>query len=97
VTGPAGGLGGTGGTEPAEVRMPRLGSSMQSGVVTRWLRAEGDWIAEGEPLAEISTDKVDTEIAAPASGRLRRILVGADEEAGVGAVIAWIDPAAAEA
>ena len=71
--------------------MPRLGSSMRSGVVTRWLRAEGDHVAEGEPLVEISTDKVDTEVAAPATGRLLRIVAAADDEVPVGTVIGWID------
>jgi pyruvate dehydrogenase E2 component (dihydrolipoamide acetyltransferase) len=75
----------------AEVRMPRLGSSMRSGVVTRWLRAEGDPVSQGEPLVEISTDKVDTELAAPVSGRLRRIVAYEEEEVAVGAVIGWID------
>ena len=75
----------------AEVRMPRLGSSMRVGVVTRWLRAEGDQVTEGEPLVEISTDKVDTELAAPASGRLRQIVADEEEEVAVGAVIGWID------
>jgi pyruvate dehydrogenase E2 component (dihydrolipoamide acetyltransferase) len=76
----------------AEVYMPRLGSSMRSGVVTRWLRAVGEEVTEGEPLVEISTDKVDTELPSPASGRLRQIIVGEEGEAMVGAVIGWIEP-----
>ena len=71
--------------------MPRLGSSMRTGLVTRWLRAEGDPVTEGEALVEISTDKVDAEIPAPATGRLREIVATAEEEAAVGAVIGWID------
>jgi 2-oxoglutarate dehydrogenase E2 component (dihydrolipoamide succinyltransferase) len=74
-----------------EVRMPRLGSSMRSGTVTGWLRSVGEEVREGEPLVEISTDKVDTEVAAPASGTLKEILVGADEEVAVGTVIGRID------
>jgi 2-oxoglutarate dehydrogenase E2 component (dihydrolipoamide succinyltransferase) len=76
----------------AEVYMPRLGSAMRSGVVTRWLREEGEEVTEGEPLVEISTDKVETQLPAPASGRLQQILVQEEEEAEVGATIGWIDP-----
>ena len=74
-----------------EVRMPRLGSSMRSGIVTRWLRAVGEEVRGGEPLVEISTDKADAEVVARASGTLKEILVGADEEVAVGTVIGWID------
>ena len=57
------------------VTMPALGESVTEGTVTRWLKAEGDQVTADEPLLEVSTDKVDTEIPAPASGILQKILV----------------------
>ena len=55
------------------VTMPRLGESVTEGTVTRWLKKEGDQVQADEPLLEVSTDKVDTEIPAPASGVLQSI------------------------
>ncbi|MFS8480170.1 MAG: biotin/lipoyl-containing protein, partial [Micromonosporaceae bacterium] len=88
---------------PVSVRMPALGESVTEGTVTRWLKNEGDRIEADEPLLEVSTDKVDTEIPSPATGVLRRILVPVDGVAEVGAELAIIDsdgeqpePAAAE-
>ena len=57
------------------VTMPRLGESVSEGTVTRWLKAEGDHVDADEPLLEVSTDKVDTEIPSPASGVLSSIKV----------------------
>jgi 2-oxoglutarate dehydrogenase E2 component (dihydrolipoamide succinyltransferase) len=74
--------------------MPQLGESVNEGTVTRWLRAVGDHVGLDEPLLEVSTDKVDTEVTAPASGTLLRILVGADTTVPVGEVIAMIGDAA---
>ena len=62
------------------VTMPALGESVTEGTVTRWLKAVGDTITADEPLLEVSTDKVDTEIPAPASGVLLSIAVGEDEK-----------------
>ena len=56
------------------VQMPALGESVTEGTVTRWLKQEGDTVTEDEPLLEVSTDKVDTEIPAPASGVLTKII-----------------------
>ncbi len=72
------------------VRMPALGESVTEGTVTRWLKAVGDSIELDEPLLEVSTDKVDTEIPSPAAGVLSRILVGEDETVAVGAELALI-------
>jgi pyruvate dehydrogenase E2 component (dihydrolipoamide acetyltransferase) len=72
------------------VVMPALGESVTEGTVTRWLKKEGDQVAVDEPLLEVSTDKVDTEIPSPFAGILRRILVGEDEVAAVGAALAII-------
>ncbi|NDC52305.1 MAG: 2-oxoglutarate dehydrogenase, E2 component, dihydrolipoamide succinyltransferase, partial [Actinobacteria bacterium] len=72
------------------VKMPALGESVTEGTVTRWLKAEGDSVALDEPLLEVSTDKVDTEIPAPASGTLISIDVPVDSTVPVGARLATI-------
>ena len=72
------------------VKMPALGESVTEGTVTRWLKAEGDQVALDEPLLEVSTDKVDTEIPSPAAGVLQKILVAVDSVAPVGAELALI-------
>ena len=73
-----------------QVKMPALGESVTEGTVTRWLKSEGDQIALDEPLLEVSTDKVDTEIPSPAAGVLQKILVAVDQVAQVGADLALI-------
>lgn len=78
---------------PVVVTMPRLGESVTEGTVTRWLKKAGDRVVADEPLVEVSTDKVDTEIPAPASGVLREIRVREDETVQVGAELAVIDDA----
>ena len=70
---------------PTSVTMPALGESVTEGTVTRWLKAVGDEVAADEPLLEVSTDKVDTEIPSPAAGVLTKILVAEDETVEVGA------------
>ncbi|MEN9412039.1 MAG: hypothetical protein RIQ92_476 [Actinomycetota bacterium] len=72
------------------VTMPALGESVSEGTVTRWLKAEGDHIAVDEPLLEVSTDKVDTEIPSPVAGVLQKIVVGVDQTVPVGAELAVI-------
>jgi pyruvate dehydrogenase E2 component (dihydrolipoamide acetyltransferase) len=76
------------------VTMPRLGESVSEGTVTRWLKSEGDHVDADEPLLEVSTDKVDTEIPSPASGVLSSIKVAEDETVEVGAELALIDDGA---
>src|SRR3984957_239519 len=73
------------------VVMPQLGESVTEGTVTRWLKKEGEHVAVDEPLLEVSTDKVDTEIPSPASGVLRGIAVDEDETVAVGAQLAVIE------
>jgi len=73
------------------VSMPQLGESVTEGTVTRWLKKEGERVERDEPLLEISTDKVDTEIPSPAAGILRGIAVAEDETVAVGAELALID------
>ena len=77
------------------VKMPALGESVSEGTVTRWLKAEGDHINVDEPLLEVSTDKVDTEIPSPVSGTLSKILVQVDATVPVGADLAVIEDGAA--
>jgi 2-oxoglutarate dehydrogenase E2 component (dihydrolipoamide succinyltransferase) len=72
------------------VTLPALGESVTEGTVTRWLKAVGDAVAADEPLLEISTDKVDTEIPSPFAGTLSEIVVGEDQTVAVGAVLARI-------
>ena len=72
------------------VTMPALGESVSEGTVTRWLKAEGDHVNVDEPLLEVSTDKVDTEIPSPVAGILTKIVVGIDQTVAVGAELAII-------
>ncbi len=79
------------------VSMPQLGESVTEGTVTRWLKKEGERVEADEPLLEVSTDKVDTEIPSPVAGILRGITVAEDETVAVGAELAVIDEDGAEA
>lgn len=79
------------------VTMPALGESVTEGTVTRWLKAEGDEVAVDEPLLEVSTDKVDTEIPSPVAGTLTKILVAEDATVPVGGDLAIIGGASAPA
>jgi pyruvate dehydrogenase E2 component (dihydrolipoamide acetyltransferase) len=81
----------------SEVQLPALGESVTEGTVTRWLKKVGDTVAVDEPLVEVSTDKVDTEIPSPVAGVLQQILVSEDETVAVGAVLAIIGDEAAVA
>ena len=74
----------------SEVKLPALGESVTEGTITRWLKKVGDTVAVDEPLVEVSTDKVDTEIPSPVAGILQQILVQEDETAAVGAVLAIV-------
>jgi pyruvate dehydrogenase E2 component (dihydrolipoamide acetyltransferase) len=77
--------------------MPALGESVSEGTVTRWLKSEGDHVAMDEPLLEVSTDKVDTEIPSPVAGVLQKIVVAIDQTVPVGAELAIIADGAAPA
>ena len=76
------------------VSMPQLGESVTEGTVTRWLKAVGDTVTADEPLLEVSTDKVDTEIPSPVSGVLTEIIAGEDAVVLVGGALAVISAAA---
>jgi 2-oxoglutarate dehydrogenase E2 component (dihydrolipoamide succinyltransferase) len=82
---------------PTKVIMPQMGESVAEGTVTKWLKKVGTRVERDEPLFEISTDKVDAEIPAPASGVLTEIVVKENETVPVNAVVGWIDSEAAEA
>ena len=79
------------------VTMPALGESVTEGTVTRWLKNEGDMVAVDEPLLEVSTDKVDTEIPSPVAGILQKIVVAVDSTVAVGAELAVIADGASAA
>jgi pyruvate dehydrogenase E2 component (dihydrolipoamide acetyltransferase) len=86
----AGGSGSSGGTGGEAVKMPALGESVTEGTVTRWLKSEGEQVEVDEPLLEVSTDKVDTEIPSPVAGTLTKILVQEDETVEVGTDLAIV-------
>ncbi len=81
----------------SEVVLPALGESVTEGTVTRWLKKVGDQVAIDEPLVEVSTDKVDTEIPSPFAGTLQQIMVQEDETVEVGAVLAIVGEGSAAA
>ena len=78
------------------VTMPMLGESVTEGTVTRWLKQVGDRVEVDEPLLEVSTDKVDTEIPSPVAGTLLEITAGEDETVDVGGQLAVIGDASAQ-
>ena len=78
-----------------EVVMPQMGVSVSEGTITKWLKQPGEPVARDEPLLEISTDKVDTEVPSPGEGVVAEILVQEGETVEVGTVIARIAPAGA--
>src|SRR5579862_7585924 len=84
-----------------DIVMPQMGESIVEGTLTKWLKKPGDHIERDEPLFEISTDKVDTEIPSPAAGTLSEVLVEEGKTVGINTVVARIDeaggPAAAPA
>jgi pyruvate dehydrogenase E2 component (dihydrolipoamide acetyltransferase) len=88
AAGPSGG--GNGSAGATQVTLPALGESVTEGTVSRWLKQVGDSVQADEPLLEVSTDKVDTEIPSPATGTLLEIRVQDDETVAVGAVLAVI-------
>jgi pyruvate/2-oxoglutarate dehydrogenase complex dihydrolipoamide acyltransferase (E2) component len=77
-----------------EVTMPQMGVSVAEGTVVKWHKHPGDWVEADETVCEISTDKIDTELPSPASGRLVRILVGENATVPVGTALAEIDTGA---
>jgi 2-oxoglutarate dehydrogenase E2 component (dihydrolipoamide succinyltransferase) len=79
-----------------DVTMPQMGESVVEGTITKWLVKEGDVVIEDQPLVEISTDKVDTEIPSPGAGRIVKIVAAEGQTLPVGATLAVIEPAGAD-
>src|SRR5580698_10423328 len=77
-----------------EVQMPQMGESVIEGTIAKWLVKEGDTVSEDQPLVEISTDKVDTEIPLPSAGTISQLVAEEGQTLPVGAVIALIEPQA---
>ena len=71
-----------------DVTLPEMGESVTEGTVLTWHKAEGEAVSEGETLVEVSTDKVDAEVPAPASGTLVKIVAAEGETVAVGSVLA---------
>src|SRR5881392_1317712 len=80
-----------------DVVMPQMGVSVSEGTITKWLKQEGEAVEADEPLLEISTDKVDTEVPSPGTGVVQQILVPEGETVEVGTKLAVIAPEGAEA
>ncbi|MGA8642971.1 dihydrolipoamide acetyltransferase family protein, partial [Candidatus Binatus sp.] len=80
-----------------DVTMPQMGESVVEGTITKWLVKEGDVVTEDQALVEISTDKVDTEIPSPGAGRIAKIVAEEGQTLPVGATLAVIEPAGADA
>src|SRR5262249_55510742 len=83
-------LWGRGGEDMTDVVMPQMGESIVEGTLTKWLKKPGEHVERDEPLFEISTDKVDTEIPAPAAGTLSEVLVEEGKTVGINTVVARI-------
>src|SRR5579862_2686205 len=81
---------------PIDVTMPQMGESVVEGTIAKWLVKEGDVVVEDQPLVEISTDKVDTEIPSPGAGRISKIVAAEGQTIPVGATLAVIESAGAE-
>ncbi|GAB2967958.1 2-oxo acid dehydrogenase subunit E2 [Amycolatopsis acidiphila] len=78
-----------------QVTMPALGENVTEGLITRWLKQAGDTVLEDEPLLEVATDKVDTEVPAPFAGTIRELLAHENDTVAVGDPLAVVDPAGA--
>src|SRR6185503_9555700 len=77
-------------TETVDVVMPQMGVSVSEGTITKWLKREGEQVEADEPLLEISTDKVDTEVPSPGTGTLTQILVQEGQTVDVGTKVGQI-------
>ena len=75
-----------------EIQMPQMGESVTEGTVLEWHKQEGEFVEEGETVVEVSTDKVDAEVPAPADGVITKLLVAVDDEVPVGAPLAEMEP-----
>src|SRR5918995_2696233 len=78
-------------TETVQIQMPQMGESVTEGTVLEWHKQEGDHVEEGDTVVEVSTDKVDAEVPAPANGTIAKILKGEDETVQVGEALAELE------
>src|SRR5690606_7091952 len=74
-----------------KVVLPRMGESVSEATITKWVKAIGDSVEEDDPIVEIATDKVDSDVPAPVTGKLSKIFFEESQVAQVGEVIAWIE------
>jgi 2-oxoglutarate dehydrogenase E1 component len=79
-------------TATLQIAMPEMGESVTEGIVLEWHVAEGDFVSEGDTIVEVSTDKVDAEVPAPADGVITKLIASVDEEVPVGAPLAEMEP-----
>src|SRR4051794_1951054 len=79
-------------TATVEIQMPQMGESVSEGTILEWHVSEGDSVEEGQTIVEVSTDKVDAEVPAPADGVISKILAQPDETVQVGSVLAELEP-----
>ncbi|HEX8958574.1 MAG TPA: biotin/lipoyl-containing protein, partial [Solirubrobacterales bacterium] len=79
-------------TATVQIQMPEMGESVTEGIVLEWHVAAGDFVREGDTVVEVSTDKVDAEVPAPADGVITKLLVEVDDEVAVGAPLAEMEP-----
>ncbi|HEX7293963.1 MAG TPA: 2-oxo acid dehydrogenase subunit E2, partial [Solirubrobacterales bacterium] len=79
-------------TATVQIQMPEMGESVTEGIVLEWHVAEGDFVEEGDTVVEVSTDKVDAEVPAPAAGTITKLVAKVDDEVPVGAVLAEMEP-----
>ena len=79
-------------TATVQIQMPEMGESVTEGIVLEWHVAEGDFVNEGDTVVEVSTDKVDAEVPAPADGVITKLIASVDDEVPVGAPLAEMEP-----
>src|SRR3954470_12134584 len=79
-------------TATVQISMPEMGESVTEGIVLEWHVAEGDPVSEGDTVVEVSTDKVDAEVPAPADGVITKLVAAVDDEVPVGAPLAEMEP-----
>src|ERR1700746_2153896 len=79
-------------TATMQIQMPEMGESVTEGIVLEWHVAEGDFVNEGDTVVEVSTDKVDAEVPAPADGVITKLIASVDDEVPVGAPLAEMEP-----
>jgi len=77
--------------DTVQITMPQMGESVSEGTILTWHKQEGDWVEKDETIVEVSTDKVDAEVPAPAAGKLLKILAQEDETVEVGQALAELE------